>query len=154
MYKRQPPEGTQTLIDETLVPPVAWAFPLSLSLKGPEERTKSAAERLKRAGASISPSGDAGATDGKKTDEKKTGTGTTPAPAQPGTDAETKPAPKPDPAPKTEPGTDTKPGTETKPGSETKPGPETPPGTGTGTDAQKPPATPGGSGASTQEESR
>ena len=152
--KPSPPEGTQTLIDETLVPPVAWTFPLTLSLKGPEERTKSAAERLKRAGASISPSGDAGATGEKKTDEKKTGTGTTPAPAKPGTDAETKPAPKPDPAPKTEPGTEPKPGTDTKPGSETKPGPETPPGTGTGTDAQKPPATPGGSGASTQEESR
>ena len=34
-----PPEGTQTLIDETLMPPVAWSFPLSLSLKSPEERT-------------------------------------------------------------------------------------------------------------------
>lgn len=33
-----PPEGTQTLIDETLMPPVAWSFPLSLSLKSPEER--------------------------------------------------------------------------------------------------------------------
>lgn len=35
-----PPEGTQTLEDNTLVPPVVWAFPLSLSLKSPEERTK------------------------------------------------------------------------------------------------------------------
>lgn len=33
-----PPEGTQTLVDETLVPSVAWAFPLSLTLKSPEER--------------------------------------------------------------------------------------------------------------------
>lgn len=33
-----PPEGTQTIIDETLVPPVVWAFPLSLSLRSPEER--------------------------------------------------------------------------------------------------------------------
>src|SRR5262249_18825840 len=41
-----PPEGTQTLVDETLVPPVAWAFPLSLSLKGPEDRAKSEAARL------------------------------------------------------------------------------------------------------------
>jgi len=41
-----PPEGTQTLIDETLVPPVAWAFPMSLSLKGPEDRAKSEAARL------------------------------------------------------------------------------------------------------------
>jgi Tfp pilus assembly protein PilN len=34
-----PPEGTQTLTDETLMPPVAWSFPLSLSLKSPEDRT-------------------------------------------------------------------------------------------------------------------
>lgn len=33
-----PPEGTQTIVDETLVPPVVWAFPLSLSLRSPEER--------------------------------------------------------------------------------------------------------------------
>ncbi|MFN0009820.1 MAG: PilN domain-containing protein [Planctomycetota bacterium] len=45
--KPAPPEGTQTLVDDTLVPPVAWSFPLSLSLKGPEERAKGAAERLK-----------------------------------------------------------------------------------------------------------
>jgi Tfp pilus assembly protein PilN len=41
-----PPEGTQTLVDETLVPPIAWAFPMSLSLKGPDERIKSEAARL------------------------------------------------------------------------------------------------------------
>lgn len=35
-----PPEGTQTLQDETLVPPVVWAFPLSLNLKSPDERSK------------------------------------------------------------------------------------------------------------------
>jgi Tfp pilus assembly protein PilN len=33
-----PPEGTQTLIDEELVPSVVWAFPLSLELKSPEDR--------------------------------------------------------------------------------------------------------------------
>jgi hypothetical protein len=33
-----PPEGTQTLVDETLVPSVAWSFPLSLTLKSTEER--------------------------------------------------------------------------------------------------------------------
>jgi hypothetical protein len=44
--KPSPPEGTQTLVDETLVPPVAWAFPMALSLKGPEERIKSEAARL------------------------------------------------------------------------------------------------------------
>jgi Tfp pilus assembly protein PilN len=47
--KPSPPEGTQTLVDETLVPPVAWAFPLSLSLKGPEDRAKSTLERLQKA---------------------------------------------------------------------------------------------------------
>jgi Tfp pilus assembly protein PilN len=33
-----PPEGSQTQVDETLVPPVAWSFPLSLTLKSAEER--------------------------------------------------------------------------------------------------------------------
>jgi hypothetical protein len=31
------PEGTQTLVDETLIPPVAWAFPLKLKMKAREE---------------------------------------------------------------------------------------------------------------------
>ncbi|HVS10553.1 MAG TPA: hypothetical protein VMS76_11830, partial [Planctomycetota bacterium] len=35
-----PPEGTQTVVDKDLIPPVVWAFPLSLSLKLPEERKK------------------------------------------------------------------------------------------------------------------
>jgi Tfp pilus assembly protein PilN len=39
-----PPEGTQTLVDDTLVPPVAWSFPLSLSLKTAEEREEKAAK--------------------------------------------------------------------------------------------------------------
>jgi Tfp pilus assembly protein PilN len=33
-----PPEGTQTLVDNDLIPPVVWAFPLALDLKTPEER--------------------------------------------------------------------------------------------------------------------
>jgi Tfp pilus assembly protein PilN len=33
-----PPEGTQTNVDETLMPPVAWSFPLSLTLKSTDER--------------------------------------------------------------------------------------------------------------------
>jgi len=33
-----PPEGSQTLVDDELVPPVAWSFPLSLTLKSVEER--------------------------------------------------------------------------------------------------------------------
>jgi len=32
------PEGSQTLVDETLVPSVAWGFPLSLTIKSPEDR--------------------------------------------------------------------------------------------------------------------
>lgn len=37
-YRPAPPEGTQTVVDEELVPPVVWAFPLSLTLRSPEER--------------------------------------------------------------------------------------------------------------------
>jgi Tfp pilus assembly protein PilN len=40
-----PPEGTQTLVDDTLVPPVAWSFPLSLTLKTAEEREEQAAAK-------------------------------------------------------------------------------------------------------------
>ena len=45
-----PPEGSQTLVDKELVPPVVWAFPLSLSLKTPEERIQraAAAKEVKR----------------------------------------------------------------------------------------------------------
>ena len=152
--KPSPPEGTQTLIDETLVPPVAWAFPLALSLKGPEERTKSAAERLKKAGASTIPEDvGPGAKDGKRTGdgEKKpeagdAKSGTTPAPTTP-TPAPTTPTTTP---PTPDAGT-TAPA---KPESTPKPGTETKPGESTGTEAPKPPATPGGSGTSTQEEPR
>jgi Tfp pilus assembly protein PilN len=38
-----PPEGSQTLVDKELDPPVVWAFPLTLSLKTPEERIQRAA---------------------------------------------------------------------------------------------------------------
>ena len=38
-----PPEGTQTQVDKELVPAVVWAFPLSLTLKTPEERVKASA---------------------------------------------------------------------------------------------------------------
>jgi hypothetical protein len=33
-----PPEGTQTLVDNELIPPVVWAFPLALDIKTPEQR--------------------------------------------------------------------------------------------------------------------
>lgn len=42
-----PPEGTQTLVDETLIPSVAWSFPLSLTLKSPEERGDKSADKSK-----------------------------------------------------------------------------------------------------------
>jgi len=35
------PEGTQTLVDKELVPPVVWAFPLALTIRSPEERNAS-----------------------------------------------------------------------------------------------------------------
>lgn len=45
-----PPEGTQTLIDENLIPSVAWSFPLSLNLKTPEDRgEKQAADKKGKA---------------------------------------------------------------------------------------------------------
>ena len=34
-----PPEGSQSKIDEELVPSEVWSFPVELSLKSPEERT-------------------------------------------------------------------------------------------------------------------
>jgi len=37
-YPPAPPEGTQSVVDEELVPSTVWAFPLSLSLKSPDER--------------------------------------------------------------------------------------------------------------------
>jgi Tfp pilus assembly protein PilN len=39
-----PPEGSQSQVDEELIPPVVWAFPLSLTLKGPVEPAKPAAK--------------------------------------------------------------------------------------------------------------
>jgi Tfp pilus assembly protein PilN len=46
-----PPEGTQTLVDKELVPPVVWAFPLSLTIKSPEDRKAAAAAPAKAADA-------------------------------------------------------------------------------------------------------
>jgi Tfp pilus assembly protein PilN len=37
-----PPEGSQSQVDEELIPPVVWAFPLSLTLKGAPEAEKPA----------------------------------------------------------------------------------------------------------------
>lgn len=34
-----PPEGSQAMVDEALVPSTAWSFPLSVTLKSAEERT-------------------------------------------------------------------------------------------------------------------
>jgi len=36
----EPPEGTQTLEDRELIPPVVWSFPLALMLKSHEERNQ------------------------------------------------------------------------------------------------------------------
>ena len=37
------PEGTQTLVDDSLIPPVAWAFPLKLKMKAREDTSAKAA---------------------------------------------------------------------------------------------------------------
>jgi hypothetical protein len=50
-----PPEGTQTLVDETLVPSVAWAFPLSLTLKSPEERAGKTGDKKDKSGKGTPP---------------------------------------------------------------------------------------------------
>jgi len=43
-----PPEGSQTNVDETLMPSVAWSFPLSLTLKSTEERLGKPAKDAKK----------------------------------------------------------------------------------------------------------
>jgi hypothetical protein len=50
-----PPEGSQTLVDDTLVPPVAWSFPLSLTLKTAEERAGGKAADDKKAAPAAKP---------------------------------------------------------------------------------------------------
>ena len=132
--KPSPPEGTQTLVDETLVPPVAWAFPLALSLKAPEERAKATIARTTKAvkdpasangakGSAKPDDSNAAKPDATKPDAPKSD------PAKP--DAPKSDAPKPD-APKSDapksdapvaPKADEKP--ESKP--EPKPSPSTPP---------------------------
>jgi Tfp pilus assembly protein PilN len=68
-----PPEGTQTLTDETLMPPVAWSFPLSLSLKSPEDRGGPDAKTGKDAAGKNAGAKHAGASsDGAKSDAAKT----------------------------------------------------------------------------------
>ncbi len=42
------PEGSQTNVDETLMPSVAWSFPLSLTLKSTEERLGQSAKDAKK----------------------------------------------------------------------------------------------------------
>jgi Tfp pilus assembly protein PilN len=44
-----PPEGSQTNVDESLMPPVAWSFPLSLTLKSSEERLGKPAKDTQKA---------------------------------------------------------------------------------------------------------
>lgn len=53
-----PPEGTQTLVDKELDPPVVWAFPVSLSLKlkdEPAPAKKPAAAKPATAGETTAP---------------------------------------------------------------------------------------------------
>ena len=43
------PEGTESITDEELMPPVVWAFPLTVELKNAEERKQDAEARAKAA---------------------------------------------------------------------------------------------------------
>lgn len=42
-FKPAPPEGSQSSIDENLMPAAVWSFPLELALRAPEERSQIAA---------------------------------------------------------------------------------------------------------------
>lgn len=39
-YKPEPPEGSQSSVDEELIPAEVWSFPLELALRPPEERER------------------------------------------------------------------------------------------------------------------
>ena len=93
--KPSPPEGTQTLVDETLVPPVAWSFPLALSLKAPEDRTKATLARTSKGVK------DAGAGDAKGATPPKSEAPKSDAPGAPKSDAGSAPKPESNPAPAT-----------------------------------------------------
>jgi Tfp pilus assembly protein PilN len=107
-----PPQGTQTLVDETLVPSVVWAFPLELTLKSPEDRiAKPAADAKGNAKPGSKPApksgdakgGDAKGSDTKSSDDKSSGSKSNeatppaetppPGPSSPASPARTKPAP-------------------------------------------------------------
>lgn len=91
-----PPEGTQTLVDETLVPPVVWAFPMSLTLKSPEERAAKAPDDKPgdksgdklgdkpgdKAGKGAQEKGAAPAKDGDKSSTSPNGADKNPAPSR------------------------------------------------------------------------
>jgi hypothetical protein len=67
-----PPEGSETQVDETLVPSTAWSFPLSLTLKSAEERLGKApdAKNAKPGAKSAKPA--AGAAAAKPADSTET----------------------------------------------------------------------------------
>ncbi len=128
--KPSPPEGTQTLVDETLVPPVAWAFPLALSLKAPEERAKSTIARTTK---TVKDPAN-GANGGKGPAKPDANDAAKPdSPNAPKADAPNAPKPDAPSAPKADaPKTDA-------PKSESKPAPATPPSSsGTPENASKP----------------
>ena len=119
--KPSPPEGTQTLVDETLVPPVAWAFPLALSLKAPEERTKATIARATKA--VKDPANGSGAGKGPAKPEAD-------HPAKPDSPSTEKPDPaKPDASNSAKPDAP-KPDAPAAPKSDSKPAPTTPPSSG------------------------
>lgn len=56
-----PPEGSQAMVDETLVPSTAWSFPLAVSLKSADERAALAAPADPKAKPGKAPAKNAGA---------------------------------------------------------------------------------------------
>ena len=124
--KPSPPEGTQTLVDETLVPPVAWAFPLALSLKAPEERTKATIARTTKT-VKDPANGSSGGKDPAKPDANNAAKpDSSKAPKSDAPDAAKPDAPKPE-APKSDAPKSEAPAA---PKSESKPAPATPPSSG------------------------
>jgi hypothetical protein len=120
--KPSPPEGTQTLVDETLVPPVVWAFPLALSLKAPEERTKATIARTTK-----TVKDPAAGTNGAKGSAKPDASNTA-KPDAPKSDAPNTAKPDAANAPKTD--APAAPKGNPEPKSEAKPAPATPPSSG------------------------
>lgn len=138
--KPSPPEGTQTLIDETLVPPVAWAFPLALSLKAPEDRTKATIARTTKTvkdPANGSGDGKSPANDGKGAPKPDASTAPNKSDASTAPKSDATTTPKPEAAPASKPEEKPAPVTPPSPGKGSQ-NPSSKPDSGSQTEGQKP----------------